>query len=115
MITSIEEIICGDRTSRIRFIDCNSKEGVLVFDCTYDLKYSTEDGFIVWISEIPKEVLRKNSIYVIDGSKYLEYFKHQTSGTLPLERMNVCHYVVLDVSATGVEILASKHPVLTWL
>jgi hypothetical protein len=36
-------------------------------------------------------------------------------GTIPVDKMNIMHFIVTDPLDTKIELLASKEPILAWI
>jgi hypothetical protein len=113
-IESIEQIVYGCQECEVRIIDSNKRTGRIVFDHVYDLRCSIEDGFLLRFDSIPVDILRNNSIHVVNNSEYIAYFDRQAVGVVPVSEMGFRHYVIFDALDTGIEILATCEPTLIW-
>ncbi|MGI6668348.1 MAG: hypothetical protein ACOX4M_02600 [Acetivibrionales bacterium] len=56
------------------------------------------------------ENLIDNSIFIVENSEYVKYFKNQVSGTIPVD--NITHYILFDKVDTIIDVLTAKEPIL---
>lgn len=107
-IELIESFSGGNRECAINFTDEQKIKGKLTFDNIFDFRYAIENAFIDRFYKVPKSVLGKNSIYIVENSDYKKEFEFQASGTIPLD--NIRHFVIFDAIDTGIEILTDRDP-----
>ena len=94
----------------INFTAKDKSKHTLFFENVLSLKYTTENGFINRLYNVPREVLRSNRIFVVEDSEYLKDFEYEVSGTIPID--DVRHFIIFDTIDTGIEILTTHKPIL---
>lgn len=105
-IELIDRFEGGNQELRVYFTDTEKKKWVLYFDFIWDFRYSVENGFLN--RNYSRQTI--SSVYTVENSKYIEYFEDQVCGTY--STMDFRHFIILDQIDTGLEILATKDPVL---
>ncbi len=111
-IELIEHFEGGNQELKVYFIDNEKRKWLLRFDLVWDFRYAIENAFIdrCYTMERNKTRLEYSSIYMVDNSEYISYFKKQISGSLPTDELK--HFLIFDKIDTGLEILTMKEPVL---
>ena len=108
----IESFEGGNQELTIYFLDKEKKKWSLRFDPVWDFRYAVENAFLDRCYRIEQNETRSEycSIYVVEDSEYIKYFKNQVAGTLPADDLK--HFLIFDKIDTGIEILTIKEPVL---
>jgi hypothetical protein len=86
----------------------NKVKQKIIFDNAWDMRYSTENGYIDRGSKFIHDEKQKSSILVIENSEYTRYFANQVSGTRPVD--DIKNYILFDAVDTVVEFLTIKEP-----
>lgn len=107
-IEIIKSFTGGNREVLLNFIDENKSNYSLLFDNVYDFRYSIENAFIDRFINVPRETLKKNSVFIVTESEFMKNFEYQVSGTVPMT--NIKHFVVCDLVDTAIEILTNGEP-----
>jgi len=109
-IELIENITGSNQYFEVVFSNQNKEKYKMVFDFVWDMRYSIENGYIDRISKFVQGWKQESGVFLIENSKYIEYFESQVSGTLPTD--NIKDYLIVDKTDTILEILTNKEPVL---
>lgn len=111
-IELIEYFKGGNQELKVYFIDNEKRKWLLHFDLVWDFRYAIENAFIDRCYNMEQNKTRSeySSIYVVEDSEYISYFKNQISGSLPTNELK--HFLIFDKIDTGLEILTIKEPVL---
>lgn len=107
--------VCGgDQRFEVCFLSkTDRRKYKLIFDHVVDMRYSIENGYIERFYQFRKnlpEDIKENSIYVVENSKYIEFFIEQCSHTR--DGILLTDYIVCDEIDTVLEFLSSEEPVL---
>jgi len=108
-IELIENISGANQYFEVIFSTKDEKKYKIILDSVSDMRYSIENASIDRFCEFDKqfsEGIVHNSFYVVENSKYIEYFEYQVSGTRPID--NLKHYIILDKVDTILDILTSE-------
>jgi len=112
-IVEIEGISGADQYFEIEVLDSDGRRSKLVFDFVWDMSYyhhgDTQER-VHSLLQGSEKGLARSSIYVVEESNYIEYFKDQVSGTRPTDKLT--HYLVIDALGASVDILTIIEPVL---
>ena len=111
-IDVIDSFVGGNQELHVNFQDIKKSKWALHFDEVWDFRYAIENAFIdrCYNMRQQKAWIGDNSIYVVENSEYIQYFKKQVSGTRSVEDLQ--HYIIFDKFDTGLEILTLKEPTL---
>ena len=107
----IQQFCGGDGECSLFFVDSSGQKGKLHFPCIYDFRYAIENAFISRYADVSRE--KGTGFNIVEDSEYIKYFEYQVSGTRPID--DIKHYAIFDAMDTGIEVLATREPVLTWL
>lgn len=113
-IEIIDRISGGNEEFDIYFTSKDNEKHIISFDSVWDLRYSIENASIDRFYQLRKNLssgIINNSIYIIENSKYIEYFETQLSGTRTTDKIN--HYVLYDRVDTTLDILTLGEPTLS--
>ena len=113
-INLITKISGGDRCFEVIFLTADEEEYKITFGRVWDMRWSIENASIDRFCEFRKclpEGIVENGIYLVENSKYIKYFEHQVSGTLPVDELK--HFILSDNIDTTLDILTLEKPILT--
>ena len=109
----IENISGGNQEFDILFSTKTGEKFKLSFRYVWDMRYSTENGYLDRGTKFVREEEQKSSILLVENSEYLKYFENQVSGTLPVDELK--NYILFDAIDTVVEVLSLDPPVFVAL
>ena len=107
----IQQFCGGDGECSLFFLDRGGRRGKLHFPNIFDFRYAIKSAFIARFADVSRE--KSKGFDTVEGSEYIKYFEYHVSGTIPIGRVR--HYIIFDKVGTGIETLATREPVLTWL
>lgn len=112
-IEEIELISGANQEFEIILIANDKKKYKIVFNYVLDMRYSIEnasiDRFCNFRQNLSKELI-DNSVFIVENSEYIKYFKSQVLGTIPED--NIMHYILFDKVDTVIDVLTEKEPIL---
>jgi len=112
-IEEIELISGANQVFEILLIAKDKKKYKIVFNYVLDMRYSIEnasiDRFCNFRQNLSEDLI-DNSVFMVENSEYIKYFRDQVSGTIPED--NVKHYILFDKVDTIIDVLTEKEPVL---
>ena len=112
-IDLIKSISGGNQEFEVLFLTKDKEQYKLVFDFVWDIRYSIENAsierFCRYRERLPEEII-DNSVYMVEDSEYIKYFKKQVDGTVPTDELK--HYVISDSIDTTLDVLTTKAPTL---
>ena len=109
-IEVISKITGGAQTYEIEFGSSDGKAYKLTFSTVWDIRCMIENACLDRSTKFCHHEQSKSSILLIQNSAYLEYFKHQVSGTRPTDELK--DYIIFDKVDTIIEVLTIDDPVL---
>jgi hypothetical protein len=111
-IERITQFTGGDQECTIFFEDNQGRGGKLFFPSVFDFRYAIEEAFL------GREAIAERGEFLcfirVKDSEYIKYFEYQVDGTIPVDKMNMMHFIVSDPLDTKIELIASKEPILAW-
>ncbi len=109
-IKTINRISGGAQKFEVFFISGNDIKYKIDFESVWDMRYSIESGCIDRFAKFKRTVNKTSSILAVDNSSRISYFKKQSSGTRPTEKLK--EYILFDEVDTVISLLSASEPIL---